>query len=293
MTYLKEFFLPKRIDEDTFLLNFPHQLEMQCYSHTNSYPFRLFPEKGLSSLDFGQITVIYGGNGSGKSTLLNVIGEKIRIDREARFNKSALFDDYVELCGADIIGTGIPRGSRLISSDDVFDFLLDMRSINEGINARRNELFLEYESLKDKQGFTLRTMEDYEELKRVNEARASTKSEFTSRRLRVVETASASNGESAYQYFTRKIDENALYLLDEPENSLSPLLQAKLAQYIADSARFYGCQFIISSHSPYFLSLASAVVYDLDKKPAQKTKWTELENIRMLRDFFKKHENEF
>mgnify|MGYP006990124335 CR=1 FL=1 len=31
-----------------------------------------------------------------------------------------------------------------------------------------------------------------------------------------------SNGESAFLYFTDKIKENGLYLLDEPENSLSP-----------------------------------------------------------------------
>ena len=31
-----------------------------------------------------------------------------------------------------------------------------------------------------------------------------------------------SNGESAFLYFTEKIQENGLYLLDEPENSLSP-----------------------------------------------------------------------
>ena len=31
-----------------------------------------------------------------------------------------------------------------------------------------------------------------------------------------------SNGESAIKYFTEKIGEGGLYLLDEPENSLSP-----------------------------------------------------------------------
>ena len=40
-----------------------------------------------------------------------------------------------------------------------------------------------------------------------------------------------------------------LYLLDEPENSLSAELQLDLLKFIENSARFYNCQFIISTHS--------------------------------------------
>ena len=47
-----------------------------------------------------------------------------------------------------------------------------------------------------------------------------------------------SNGESAMKYFVDHISENALYLLDEPENSLSIALQQELCKYIEDSARF-------------------------------------------------------
>lgn len=64
-----------------------------------------------------------------------------------------------------------------------------------------------------------------------------------------------SNGESAFRYFIEKMEENGLYLLDEPENSLSPERQLELMQYIEDSARFFGCQFVISTHSPFFLTM--------------------------------------
>ena len=102
-----------------------------------------------------------------------------------------------------------------------------------------------------------------------------------------------SNGETAYLYFTKQIEENALYLLDEPENSLSAVLQDKLRQFIEDSARFYNCQFIISTHSPFLLSMKGAKVYDLDSVPVESKKWTELENVRLYHEFFKTHENEF
>ena len=58
-------------------------------------------------------------------------------------------------------------------------------------------------------------------------------------------------------------------------------------------ARFYNCQFIISSHSPFFLSMNGAKIYDLDAGPASVKRWAEIPNMRLLRDFFVEHNNEF
>ena len=102
-----------------------------------------------------------------------------------------------------------------------------------------------------------------------------------------------SNGESALDIFESAIKDNALYLLDDPENSLSAAHQKELADFISDSARFYGCQFIISSHSPFILSIKGAVVYDLDATPVTVRKWSELESIKEYYGLFKDRENEF
>ena len=102
-----------------------------------------------------------------------------------------------------------------------------------------------------------------------------------------------SNGESAFLYFTEKIEENGLYLLDEPENSLSPERQIELVEFIEDSVRFFGCQFIISTHSPFLLAMNGAKIYDLDENPVNVKRWTELKNVRTYYEFFKKHEKEF
>lgn len=84
-----------------------------------------------------------------------------------------------------------------------------------------------------------------------------------------------------------------MYLLDEPENSLSPEKQQQLLQFIEDSARFYGCQFVIATHSPFLLSMRGAKIYDLDAEPVDVKRWTELGNIRVYYEFFKKHDMEF
>ena len=102
-----------------------------------------------------------------------------------------------------------------------------------------------------------------------------------------------SNGESAFIYFTNKIKDNGLYLLDEPENSLSVGKQQELVEFIENSARFFGCQFIISTHSPFLLSMRGAKIYDMDEEIVDVKRWTELENVQAYYDFFKKHEKEF
>jgi len=290
--FLKDFCLPSDSVEGAYLTSFPHKLEMQCYSHTNVYPFKIFPQKGLERLSLEPITVIYGGNGSGKSTLLNIIAEKLSLDRSAPFNKTPFTEEYLRFCKYHLaFGSSAPQGSRIITSDDVFDFLIDIRAINEGIDRRRDALFEEYDRSREKE-YLLRSLDDIEEFRRRNETKRRTKSEYTSRRL-PKELDGKSNGESAYVYFTQQIKDNALYLLDEPENSLSAKLQLELAKFIEESARFYNCQFIISTHSPFLLSMSRAKVYDLDSVPVTEKKWTELENVRIYYDFFKEHMGEF
>ena len=171
--------------------------------------------------------------------------------------------------------------------------MLDLRAINEGVDERREELFEEYLRDKDPRNpFRYRTMEDYEQLKRTNLARRKTQSQYVRTRLND-NLREQSNGESAYFCFTSRIRENALYLLDEPENSLSPQRQQELVQFIEDSARFYGCQFVIATHSPFLLAMRGARIYDLDSVPACRRKWTELPAVRAYHDFFRQHESEF
>ena len=81
--------------------------------------------------------------------------------------------------------------------------------------------------------------------------------------------------------------------MDEPENSLSAALQQELVKFIEDSVRFYNCQFIISTHSPFLLALRDALIYDLDTVPVRSTEWTKLKNVRVYYEFFKKHMGEF
>lgn len=284
MIYLNSFTFPKGDMEFDFLL----EIKRKCYD--TFYPFKVLSAHGLERIDFEPVTILYGGNGSGKSTALNVIAEKTGISRDSIYNKSNFYPDYVNMCEM-YLETDLPQNSRIITSDDVFDYMLNIRNLNEGIDQKREELFEEYLDAKYSQ-FQMKSIEDYEQLRKVNNARSKTQSRFVRSEL-IDNVREYSNGESAYLYFTEKIVEDGLYILDEPENSLSPKRQLELMGFIEDSARFLGCQFIISTHSPFLLAMRGAKIYDLDENPVDIKRWTELENVRIYYEFFKLHNNEF
>jgi len=284
MVYLDYFTYPNEDLEFDFILG----IQRTCYD--SFYPFKILSKHGFTRIDFEPVTILYGGNGSGKSTALNVIAEKTKIRRDCVYNKSNFYPDYVNMCEM-YLRTDIPDHSRIITSDDVFDYMLDVRNLNEGIDQKREVLFEEYLDAKYSH-FQMKSIADYEQLKKVNNARRKTQSRFVRGEL-VDQVREYSNGENAYRYFTEKIGENGLYILDEPENSLSPKRQLELTSFIEDSARFFGCQFIISTHSPFLLAMRGAKIYDLDENPVAIKKWTELKNVRTYYEFFKLHNNEF
>lgn len=284
MIYLSQFSFPDADEEFDFILNIP----LNCYE--THYPFKILSKHELTELTFEPITILYGGNGSGKTTALNVIAEKLGLARDTLYNRSNFFEDYTNMCGYELRGE-ITEGSRIITSDDVFDYMLNLRAVNSGIDMKREEMFEEYLDAKYSK-FQMHSLDDYEQLKKVNASRRKTPSKYIKDNL-MANVREHSNGESAFLYFTNKIEENGLYLLDEPENSLSPERQQELVKFIEDAARFFGCQFILATHSPFLLSMKGAKIYDMDEEPVDIKRWTELSNVRAYYEFFKQHDGEF
>ena len=284
MMYLSDFIFPDIERETSFFM----AEKRTCYD--SFYPFKVLSARGVKSLRFEPITLLYGGNGCGKTTALNVIAEKLRLQRDTLYNRSNFFQDYVDMCHYET-RQPITPDSRVITSDDVFDFMLNLRAANAGVDEKREELFQEYLDAKYCD-FHFRTMEDYDWLKTVNLSRSNTQSRYVRKRL-MDNLPEHSNGESAFLYFTQRIEENGLYLLDEPENSLSPAKQQELSQFIEDSARFFHCQFVIATHSPFLLAMRGAKIYDLDADPMTVRRWTELPAVRAYYDFFQAHGSEF
>jgi predicted ATPase len=295
MIYLKDFWFPK--DESGYFRG------PMCNYYTSYYPFQFFPGKGLSEVEFSDVTIFCGSNGSGKSTTLNVIGEKLGLKRSSKFNTTELFSDYVEMTDMEMTflekeeSRDLYAVSRMITSDDVFNHILDIRDRNDEkdfrrdvIRDQRREYMRKPESRPREIDFdrpeTVEKYRDYADM--MNKTYS-----WYIRSRGVINERTYSNGENGFRYFTEAIQPGGIYLLDEPENSLSAQFQIDLADFLAGMARFYNCQFIISSHSPFILSIPFAKIYDMDSKPVRVVRWTELPSVRIYRDFFERHAGEF
>jgi len=299
--YVTSFTLPTGEQEEQFIAEKMMENGGKLGYIDNLYPCRIFPEKGLQQLDFGKITILYGSNGSGKSTLLNLIAARLELNRVAPHNSGELFDRYAAACdytmGYDDEGVRhrIPNGSRIITSDDVFDYMLAMRTANEEISEKIEEEREFYnQTVHGTAPNQLAGLDDYERFRKVHQARKKS----VTRRQYIREYAGKnltlrSNGETALQYFDAKLKNDTLYCLDEPENSLAPALQMKLADMLTELVRYCGCQLIIATHSPFLLALPDAWVLDLDSSPVREKNWWELENTRSYFDFFWKHKDRF
>lgn len=268
----------------------------------NTYPCNLFVERELNELTFQPVTILYGGNGSGKSTLLNLISHKLELNRIAPFNSSELFEAYAEKCSFSVCDDDegfkqrIPNGSRIITSDDIFDYMLAVRTNNQDIAENIEVAREKWRELSYGETIKFQGMEDYEALRQQVLARSKSVSrrKFI-RKIVGSEVKLNSNGETALEYFLQKLKNDTLYCLDEPENSLSPKLQLELKDIIEEKAHYCGCQFIMATHSPFLLSMNEdlSTIYDLDSSPIVEKHWWELENTRTYFQFFEKNRELF
>ena len=305
--YLERIILPSSGTEDEILYSSDSPIGtmkglMKCHSG-NLYPFGLFPERSRGMrelvLEFDSpITILYGGNGSGKTTILNLIAESIKAMRHSAFNKSGLFYDYLNSCNTE---TGEQcRKMMIITSDDVFDYLQRQRRKFEAFNeqrsrfsdemSRRRAVYKEEAELGKGVSVDFDDPESIESFHKRCAIMKNTNSMLIVKKMGI-DQKGQSNGETAIDFFTDQITPGGLYLLDEPENSLSPKMQLALMDFISMMADEFDCQFIIASHSPFFIGMNYASVYNLDADIIDLCDWTELESIQVYRDFFRRLEH--
>jgi len=274
----------------------------QCQTPDEYYPFGIFNPnftgQKLNQVDFEDITIFYGGNGSGKTTLLNIISEKLNAFRYKEYTKTEAFNFYLDGCEFDLYRNVLPPNSKFLASDDVFDHILSVRKDNDRTKELKKEKqiysvearFNPRAIYPDKIQIDVNNPDEIEKFREFVEARKKTRRQFVRSRAGEMQRQ-YSNGENALMFFDKQIEENAIYFLDEPENSMSPKFQAELRTLIEDSVRYKNCQFVIATHSPFILSLFGAKIYNLDAEPLITVeRWHELEYIRFYYDFFKTNE---
>ena len=131
---------------------------------------------------------------------------------KSRFNRSDFFEDYVELCDF-TLERMLSCTSCVITSDDVFDRVLDIRRVNNGIDSKREDLLREWlDSNAADADATLHGLDDYERWKRISDARNKNKTQSQFIRSRLMRNVQErSNGESSLALFVDSIADDALY----------------------------------------------------------------------------------
>jgi predicted ATPase len=102
---------------------------------------------------------------------------------------------------------------------------------------------------------------------------------------------SKSHGQSHMSFFEHRFRINGLYLLDEPENALSPKSQLRLLDLLGRTGTEDGSQFIIATHSPLLLACPGATLYSFDDAPIRRVKYEETDHYRIYRDFLDNRED--
>ena len=174
-----------------------------------------------------------------------------------------------------------------MTSDDIFNMMQEHRLSND--RKLQKSFFLkddyyEPEELPRQLNFeTGYNVERYLHGARVRKAKSFSK--YLQKSVGKMERG-FSNGETALMKLSEEIDAPGLYILDEPENSMSCEFQMKLKSIIEYLAKSGKGQFIISTHSPFLLSLANAKIYNLDHNPVNVCSWWEIESMRYYFDLF-------
>lgn len=285
---------------------FPNSNRIGKSDYCTYYPFNIFFFNMFEYMNLKDITILYGNNGSGKSTILKVIARKLDILNDSNFYREVVYKDKETFVPFDIFKDSIiinynrdeysnkqlfPTTIKYITSVDICKLISNRERYNTRVNIDIIGA-IDDKKARLEMGYTYKNIDDYDDLARFNAARKLSTNKYINR-FALKKEDMQSNGETALTYLTKMFEDGGLYLLDEPENSLSPNFQLELMELISDCAKYFNCQFIIATHSPLILSLKDAVIYNLDETPVMPRNWVELDNVKLYYDFFKAHKDEF
>lgn len=261
-------------------------LSPETVRNPNVYPYNIFKDKTGELFILDTITMFYGGNGSGKSTILNLLALKLGIKGGDMPKCFSIHIDYVEKYLSEIQitfeesedGRKVQKPSEdsyYIKSEDILYEIKKIQQeaiLQEGYLYQRQKLGMTREEvLEHKDSYKMR-----EQIERLSYSQEK-----------------YSNGETSLQVYEDYLVPGGLYLLDEPEASLSPEKQLELIERIIEASRFLDCQFLIATHSPLFLGRLEGKIYDLNQAGAVERKWSDLESIKTIAAFFKENLNLF
>jgi predicted ATPase len=100
-----------------------------------------------------------------------------------------------------------------------------------------------------------------------------------------------SHGQRHLTYFKSRYMKRGLYLLDEPENALSPKRQIDFIQVLKETVKTGNVQYIIATHSPIILAYPDAQIFSFDLCPIRKIKYEDTDYYSIYKSFLNDRES--
>jgi predicted ATPase len=99
-----------------------------------------------------------------------------------------------------------------------------------------------------------------------------------------------SHGQGHMSFFESRYKLKGLYLLDEPENALSPKTQLQFIGLLKEMTEKGHAQFIVATHSPLILASPGSSIYSFDHSPIQPINYEDTSHYKIYKDFLTERE---
>lgn len=96
-----------------------------------------------------------------------------------------------------------------------------------------------------------------------------------------------SHGESFFSVFRGRFStkDRCVYLMDEPENALSPMRQLGFLRLLREWDESGNAQMIIATHSPILLSYPGATILNFDGESISPIEYQDIEHVQVIKAF--------
>ncbi|MBN2877183.1 MAG: AAA family ATPase [Bacilli bacterium] len=243
-------------------------------NHPDQYPLNLplFQKEVVLNVN-NAVTVFVGENGSGKSSLLKLLQGKLGLIE-------------IQLPGQEIKNKINAKQVTLSPSlGKLKGFFFESLSFINYIEYIQKEIA---DSMKEIQ----RIDEEYKGKSDYVKSLAKSPFARTIGELKGMyskDLSQSSHGEAYLDFFSSRIRDKQIYLLDEPETPLSVQNQLTLMAMILEATK-RGCQFIIATHSPILAAIPDSLIYEIKDNEFVNTEYEEITSISLLKQFLNNKE---
>lgn len=241
------------------------------------FPFNLPVLQAFNPIEFKTpVSIFIGENGSGKSTILEALAYAIGLPTIS--NQNIEYD-------------GSLKAAKALAP---FLKLAWASKSKRGLFFRAEDFLGFVRSIQDVRAAFDKDMQDWEaslEGGALNRVRSMVTNQKNALIAKYGQDLNAySHGEGFMKIFESRFTQRGVYILDEPEASLSPIRQLSLMALIQDMVKLQQAQFIMATHSPIIMGLPGATLYELRDGKINEVAYESTEHYQITKAFLENKE---